>query len=275
MSQILDTFLSLASPATILGAVIFSDGGKKAIQPINVHSVMVVVTWVVELAALWFSYLMFANLYDKSQKKEDDDILNLNQWMYFIRAFFVSVVVVINLVAGISMGTSRAIQLAFCGGAYHDEETEKKSYKGGMLKYVYAILELVVYALPIVFSMLIVDRLGNYKGVCKGEELDWNIALENKEYNLGQYYGWGITFYLISIGVRLLRTILFGLLYGSEKNNIISHPSFEDAKNMLQVNSKLLAIEQNMKLEKSILKDARYEVTYDLSKNQRRADLQY
>ena len=129
MRQIIDTFLSLASPATILGAVIFSDGGKKAIQPINVHSAMAVVTWVVELAALWFSYLMFANLHAKSQKKEDDDILNLNQWMYFIRAIFVSVVVVINLVAGISMGTSKAIQVALCGGAYHDEEAEQNLIK--------------------------------------------------------------------------------------------------------------------------------------------------
>jgi len=272
MSEILDTFLSLLSPTTVLGAVIFSADGKRAIQPINVHTAMIFITWCVELTALWFSYIMFANLYDKSQKEDDDQLLMVNQWVYFARAVFVSVVVLINIVAGISMETSKAIQQALCGGTYHDND--KKSYKGEGLKFLYAILELVMYSAPLVMSMLMVDRLSKYQGVCKGDELDWDIALENKEYNLGQYYGWGITFYLISIAVRLFRTLVFGLIYGTDKNNVVSHPSFAGAKSMLEVNTKLRNIDENMKLEKSILKNARYEVTYDLTQN-KRADLQY
>lgn len=271
-SEILDTFLSLLSPTTVIGAVIFSADGKKAIQPINVHTVMVLITWVTELAALFMSYLMFSNLYDKSQKKDDDYILHANAWMYFARFIFVGVVVFINLLGGVSMETSKFIQNTFCGGTYYSNQS--KSYKGNMLKYIYAAIEILMYLLPLSLSFFMVDRLEKYKGVCDGEELDWDIALKNKEYNLGQYYGWGITFYLISIAVRLFRTLVFGLIYGTEKNNVISHPSFTSATSMLQVNTYLRDIDNNMKMEKSILKNARYEVTYDLTQN-KRADLQY
>ena len=38
---------------------------------------------------------------------------------------------------------------------------------------------------------------------------------------------------------------------------------------MMQVNNNLRDIDNNMKMEKSILKNARYEVTYDLTNNKR------
>ena len=93
---------------------------------------------------------MFSNLYDKSQKKDDDDTLNVNAWMYFTRFIFVGVVVFLNLLSGISMETSKFVQNALCGGTYYDED--KKSYKGKSLKFVYAAIEFASYSLPLFYQ---------------------------------------------------------------------------------------------------------------------------
>ena len=74
-----------------------------------------------------------------------------------------------------------------------------------------------------------------------------------------------LTFYGIAMGIRILRSLLFGMIYGAEHNNIVSHPSFTDAKSMNEVENKLRRINENMKMENEILKNARYEVTYNLT----------
>ena len=272
MAEFLDTFLSFLSPATILGAAVFSYDKRQVVHPINVHTFMIVITWLAELGALWMAFLMSSLLYEHTQKNDDDSSLNMNKWFYFSRATFVSLIVVINLVGGISMNSGKWIQQVLCGGTFY-AENDTKSYKGAALKYVYAVLETAFQLLPLVGTLMINDRISKYSGVCTDDgKLDWDVALENKDYNLGQYYGWMLTFYGIAMGIRLIRSLVFGLIYGAEKNNIISHPSFTDAKSMLQVRQRLQKIDENMKLEKDILSNARYEVTYNLEKRQSGVD---
>ena len=263
--EFVDTFLTLASPATVIGAAVFTYDKKKIVHPVNVHSVLVIITWLAELAALWMSFLMASNLYEHTLMADDDSSIAMNKWFYMLRAIFVTLVVVLNLVGGISMGSAKFIQNTFCIGTYHTED-DKKGYKGDGLKYLYFALELIFNLLPLVGTLMINDRISKYDGVCTAEgKLDWDIALENKDYNLGQYYGWMLTFYGIAMGIRILRSLLFGMIYGAEHNNIVSHPSFTDAKSMNEVENKLRRINENMKMENDILKNARYEVTYNFT----------
>lgn len=272
MAEFLDTLLSFLSPATILGAAVFTYKKDEVIHPINVHTLMVVITWLAELGALWMAFLMSSLLYEHTVKGDDDSSINMNKWFYFTRAIFVTIIVVLNLVGGVSMSSAKWIQQVFCAGPYY-AENDTKSYKGAALKYVYAMLEVGVHLLPLIGTLMINDRISKYAGVCTSEgKLDWDVALQNKDYNLGQYYGWMLTFYGIAMGIRLFRSIVFGLIYGTEKNNIISHPSFAEAKSMLQVRQKLQKINENMRLEKDICSNARYEVTYNLERKQTGTD---
>ena len=65
--EFVDTFLTLASPATVIGAAVFTYDKKKIVHHVNVHSVLVVITWLAELTALWMSYVMASLLYEHTR----------------------------------------------------------------------------------------------------------------------------------------------------------------------------------------------------------------
>lgn len=272
MENFIDSFLSLTSPATIVGATIYIVDKKKidkAVNPIsNVSSWMIVITWLAELGCLWTSFYLSTLLYEVSQKQKDDDVFSVNSIFILIRAIFVSLVVVLNLASGLSLGLAKQIQNILCCGTYHDDQKLTKSYKGGLMKYVYFLLEVATLSLlPIIGISGLNDRLSMYAGVCDGKVLDMQTLDASKELSMGTYYGWTMAFFGISLGIRLLRSLVFPLLHGSEKNNLVSYPSFEKAKSLMHLNNHLQSIEENHAIEQDIRKRTRVEVTYDLTSN--------
>lgn len=272
MENFIDSFLSLASPATIVGATIYiTDKNKlsRAVNPVgNVSSWATILTWLAELGCLWTSYYMSTLLYEVSQKQEDDDVFSLNSVFLLIRAIFVSLVVLLNLSSGLSLSLAKSIQSMLCCGTFHDDKEKKKSYKGGMMKYLYFILEVVTVAvLPIIGFSGMNKRLSMYSGVCDGKVLDMQTLDASKELSMGTYYGWTIVFFGISLGIRLLRSLVVPFLHGNEKNNLVSYPSFTEAKSFVHLNNHLQAIEENHAMEQDIRKRSRVEVTYNLTNN--------
>ena len=269
MENFIDSFLSLTSPATIVGATVYvvDKNKSKIVNPIsNVSSWMIIITWLAELGCLWTSYYLSTLLYEVSQKQEDDGVFSLNSVFILIRAIFVSLVVVLNLASGLSLQLAKSIQSVLCCGTYHDNEGLSKSYKGGVMKYIYFLLEVATVALlPILGISGLNERLSMYAGVCDGKVLHMETLDASKELSMGTYYGWTMVFFGISLGIRLLRSLVFPLLHGSEKNNLVSYPSFEKAKTLSQLNNHLQSIEDNHQMEQDIRKRTRVEVTYNLT----------
>lgn len=269
MENFINSFLSLTSPATIVGATVYvvDKNQNKVVNPIsNVSSWMIIITWLAELGSLWTSYYLSTLLYEVSQKQEDDDVFSLNSVFILIRAIFVSLVVVLNLASGLSLGLAKSIQSVLCCGTYHDNEERLKSYKGGVMKYIYFLLEVATVALlPILGISGLNERLSMYAGVCDGKVLDMETLDASKELSMGTYYGWTMVFFGISLGIRLLRSLVFPLLHGSEKNNLVSYPTFAKAKTLSQLNNHLQSIEDNYQMEQDIRKRTRVEVTYNLT----------
>lgn len=265
MAEFLDTFLSLLSPSGVLGAVIYKPDASKVQHPFNIHSVLVVVTWVVELALLWFAYWFSSLLYEKTLQTSDDSMVLMNMIFFLIRASFVTIIVVLNLFSSISMGTAAIVQNVFCGGKYFNEN-DTSGYSGGALKWMYFVLELILNMLPLLGIVLVNSRLAEYDLECTDGSLEWG-TLKTTDQTFGQFYAWTIMFYGMSLFVRTLRNLVFGLAYGSKNNNYISYPTF-NVTSMLKVREKMMTIEQNMKMEKDIKQNARYEVTYNLDSQQ-------
>jgi hypothetical protein len=284
MENFIDTFLSLGGPSTIIGASIYiADKEKisKASNPCSVPSTWIIIlTWLAELACLWLSFLMASLLYEVSAKDAADDVFSTNKWLIFCRAVFVSLVVVVNLGSGLSLGFAKMAQNALCCGTFHNEIEKGKGFKGGPMKYLYFVLEVImVVALPLVGLFGIHERISKYDSVCDGDVLKLDMLDGSKELSMGTYYGWTILFFGISLAIRLARSLVFSLLHGVEKNNMVSNPSFSEAKSFFAVNKILQEIEENVEMERDIRKNSRYEVTYDLSKSSSkgigRADLQF
>ena len=78
---------------------------------------------------------MASNLYEHTLMADDDSSIAMNKWFYMVRAIFVTLVVVLNFIGGISMGSAKFIQNTFA--LAHTTEDDKKGYKGDGLKYLY------------------------------------------------------------------------------------------------------------------------------------------
>ena len=265
MAEFLNTFLSLLSPSGTLGAIIYKPNSSKVQHPFNIHSVLVVLTWVVELVLLWFAYWFSSLLYEKTLQTSDDSMVQLNMIFFLLRASFVTIIVMINLFSSISMDTASIVQTVFCGGKYFNENATS-GYSGGALKWIYFVLELVLNMLPLLGIVLINSRLGEYDLKCSDGSLEWG-TLKTTDQTFGQFYAWTIMFYGMSLFVRTVRNLAFGLAYGATNNNYISYPTFQ-VDSLLKVREKMMQVEQNMKMEKDIRTNARYEVTYNLDSQQ-------
>ena len=142
---------------------------------------LVIITWLAELAALWMSFVMASNLYEHTLMADDDSSIAMNKWFYMVEQFC-------DLSSCFksyrwNKHGFRQIHTKhfFCIGTYHTED-DKKGYKGDGLKYLYFALELIFNLLPLVGTLMINDRISKYDGVCTAEgKLDWDIALENKD----------------------------------------------------------------------------------------------
>lgn len=270
----LNTFLSLNSPASIIGATLYiTESRTKVGEPYaNGWSYASILLWVAELGALFFSYYMANLLYQHSQQEDDDSVFQTSSLFLLIKFIWVAVFVVINLLAGSAFGIAAGIQKMLFVDEYWSM-VNSGTFKGSLLTKVgLALIEIVfTLVLPLVGFIMVVDRLSNYSGVCKlddasaveGEETLIMETLDTeKDLSMGTYYAWSIIFYGIALGIRIIRSVLLASMFNTTGNNIVSYPTRSLDSN------KIKSIIRDNQLSNEIQRNARVEVTYNLDKNQ-------
>lgn len=270
----LNTFLSLNSPASIIGATLYiTESRTKVGEPYaNGWSYASILLWVAELGALFFSYYMADLLYQHSQQEDDDSVFQTSSVFLLIKFIWVAIFVVINLLAGSAFGVALSIQKMLFTDDYWSMVNSGK-FKGSLTsKIVLALSEIIItLVLPLIGFIMVVDRLSNYTGVCKLDDVELTEGEETlimetldaeKDLSMGTYYAWSIIFYGIALGIRIIRSVLLASMFNTTGNNIVSYPT-----RSLQGNKIGYIIKDN-KLTDNIQQNARVEVTYNLDKNQ-------
>lgn len=269
-----NTFLSLNSPASIIGATLYiTESRTKVGEPYaNGWSYASILLWVAELGALFFSYYMANLLYQHSQQEDDDNVFQTSSLFLLIKFIWVAIFVVINLLAGSAFSVASSIQKMLFMDEYWSMMNAGR-FKGSLAsKLVLALTEIIItLVLPLIGFIMVVDRLSNYTGVCKLDDVELTEGEETlimetldaeKDLSMGTYYAWSIIFYGIALGIRIIRSVLLASMFNTTGNNIVSYPTRS------LDSSKIQNIIRDNELSNNIQQNARVEVTYNLDKNQ-------